>query len=609
MGRRDDSELTAGQQVLGRYRIVDTLGHGGMGVVYLARTEGAAGFARPVVVKSMLPDLLERSDLAELFIREARILSNLDHPGIVRVLDFGRQRKRHLMVLEYVSGYDLGCWRRFLTKTKTLIPIELATHIICLVLDALDYAHGSRGDEGKLKTVHRDVSPSNILLSDEGRVRLTDFGIASIVSDSDERTRATSFRGKVIYAAPELLAGGEPTAQSDIYSAGLVLYQLIAGRNPLIAPADAPIVDRIQAATIPPVTESRPEVPASLEQVLKRALAKDPNERFASAGQFADALRRIQTTSPDQLQQQLANRLREDFYGSLPEVMRVDTLEERDQAWRSAKTDPGADDSAATAATQTEPRSSPGSPSQSSASLSSPSSARQSARTVAAPHHRGELQLPVLSSQKRKQRRRLAWLAVPVAAVVTGWLLLALPSQHADGKANEASERDALSDRKDVLSDGASRDKAEPHAGAASSAAFAQGSASAAGLTTATSGGLPIANDNADDPAAEAHGTQPSATRSEQLAETVSNHAHLIKSCHERFAGVDLSTPVRMGFRLKRSGEVQSVNFSPAQMAKTDFGRCVAIAYRSVPFGKQPSAVSFHVPIHFGEVLGDLGRR
>jgi serine/threonine protein kinase len=208
-----------GQQVLGRYRVVQRLAQGGMGVVYLGRLDGAAGFAKPVVIKRIISDAEDQQGSTARFIREAQILSNLQHPGIVGVLDFGEEDERYSMVLEYVNGYDLGRWLKYLQLKAHKMHWEEAVFIILRVLDALAHAHGFRRSDGtSAEVLHRDISPGNVLLDVEGRVRLVDFGIARMDAGTGEqfKTETGVLKGKLAYLAPELFAGMPPSPASDL---------------------------------------------------------------------------------------------------------------------------------------------------------------------------------------------------------------------------------------------------------------------------------------------------------------------------------------------------------------------------------------------------------
>jgi serine/threonine-protein kinase len=549
-----------GHQVLRRYRILQALGQGGMGVVYLGRTEGAAGFSRPVVVKAILPTLLERPDMADMFIREARILANLNHPGIVRVLDFGREGGRYLMVLEYVAGYDLARWRRYLVKTQRQAPTELAVYIVCQVLDALNYVHELKRDDGTpLNTVHRDVSPNNILLSDEGQVRLLDFGIASIISDQDDLSRGGGFKGKLLYAAPELLGSGTASAQSDIYSTAVVLYHLLAGKNPFGAPSDAEIIDRIRDLTPPPLGQQRADVSPALDAILERALQKNPADRYASAGQFAEALRYTQSRSDESLRQQLAECLRADFYGTLPEVMNTERLEQRDHAWRSAEVEPGA--------------------------LSHPpqSEGTLSGATVRHKPPPSRLELPVLTGPQRRQQlekgaigKRL--LPSVLVGTLLGWFFWPSPQENSSPIREPEAAIPEVSHAVDA-----------PPASQPSEGATA----------------APSANAEVTD-AVETDVLKP--TQATQLTQTVGEHSELIARCFDEHPVKSRPKEVRLGFRLRPDGRVRTVTLAPKEAVTTEFGKCIARGYQAIGFPPQGQALRFRIPIAIDDVLRAHGR-
>jgi serine/threonine-protein kinase len=328
--------------VLGRYRIVRRLAAGGMGAVYLGRTEGAAGFARPVVIKRILPAFMGDKEIAQLFIREAQILSNLQHPSIVSVLDFGQHEDgSYVMVLEYVHGYQLAEWMRYLQRTKQTMPVDFALHIVLRVLDALHYAHTyKRADGTQLRIIHRDVSPSNVLLSDSGVVKLLDFGIARVSGDETAfKTEKPSVRGKLPYLPLEMFKGVEPSEKSDLYSAGVTLFEMVAGFNPFAGRETADIFAKILNVQVPSVHASRDDAPEELDTVIARALAKDPDERYANAAELATALRGLRSTTEETITERLSERLRSDFAGPMIEVLRIEPLAEREAAWRSPESD------------------------------------------------------------------------------------------------------------------------------------------------------------------------------------------------------------------------------------------------------------------------------
>ena len=326
-----------GQLVLGRYRIVQLLAQGGMGAVYLARVEGAAGFAKPVVVKRILPHLSDSVDDQERFIREAQILSNIRHPGIVNVIDFGQAAGAYLMVLEYVHGYHLGQWMKYVIQSRGRMSWEVSLLVILQVLAALHYAHTHKRSDGSRATIiHGDISPGNILIDVEGNVRLADFGIARIEAEQTTRKGTIDgiFRGKLSYAAPELLACENATTLSDIYACGVVLHQMLAGANPFNAQDANDIISRMLSLVPPPISSLRSDVPRGLDSVLAKALEKKPSRRPASAMDFAVALRGQLLRTEADITAEMTAVIRSDFTGNLATALGVTPLDELEMAWR-----------------------------------------------------------------------------------------------------------------------------------------------------------------------------------------------------------------------------------------------------------------------------------
>jgi serine/threonine-protein kinase len=333
-----------GTTVLNRYRVVARLAAGGMGVVYLARVEGAAGFAKPIVVKRILPEHTRNENMARLFIREAKILANLHHPNIVGVTDFGEEGGAYIMVLDYVRAYHLGLWSAYRDKKGARLPASGAIHIITKVLDALEYAHTLRLPDGTpIDIVHSDVSPSNILVDTDGQVKLLDFGIARMRGETTKSHDTASIRGKLAYLPIEALDGSPPTVATDVYACGVTLYELLAGKHPFQADDDTVTLARVIQHAPAPISSLRPEVPPELDAILARALAKDRTVRFASAKEFARELRRIQTQPEAEAAAELAAIAKPD-YADMPSMkeLGVVPLGDLEEAWRNPPPGPRA---------------------------------------------------------------------------------------------------------------------------------------------------------------------------------------------------------------------------------------------------------------------------
>jgi eukaryotic-like serine/threonine-protein kinase len=325
----------SGRVVLGRYRVVAPLARGGMGIIYLGRLEGAAGFSKPVVIKTVIPDAKD-TRAAQLFAREARIVSNLEHPSIVGVLDFGEVDGEYIMVLEYVHGFHLGNWWRYVKEARGSMPVAHAVEVMLPVLDALDFAHRmKRADGTPLDIVHRDISPANILVDQLGNVKLHDFGIARM-ADDEFKTQDGTFRGTLSFTAPETVQGVVASPRSDLYACGVVLYQLLAGSNPFRGESPSETLHRVMTHVPPRLRTLRQDVSEPLDAAIARAIEKEPALRFDSASSFAAALRAARAWSEQEAAAELVAAIQRDFTGDeMPAYLGVEALHVRDAAWRA----------------------------------------------------------------------------------------------------------------------------------------------------------------------------------------------------------------------------------------------------------------------------------
>jgi serine/threonine-protein kinase len=267
---------------LGRYELVRRIAVGGMGEIYLARMKGPAGFEKRVIIKTILPHLAEEPEFVEKFLDEGNIVVQLTHGNIVPVFDMGRDGDDYYIAMEYLPGRDLREIVRRLKLDAAKLPIELALMIIIEVCKGLSYAHRKSDDAGRpLELVHRDVSPSNILVSREGDVRIIDFGIARATSRS-QRTSSGQIQGKFCYMSPEQANAKLVDARSDIFSTAVVLYELLCGQRPFDGANDLDTLERVRQAEHEPVRSLRPEVSPELDAIVSRALSRDPAERYQS---------------------------------------------------------------------------------------------------------------------------------------------------------------------------------------------------------------------------------------------------------------------------------------------------------------------------------------
>jgi hypothetical protein len=331
------SQSLIGSMLLGRYRVVSELAKGGMGVVYLARSEGAVGFVKPVVIKVLLPEFAQDERVVGMFVREAQILSQLRHPSLVDVLEFAEHDGAYLLVLEYVRAHHLGQWLRFLNLKNRSVAPEIVIQIVIDVLEALHHAHNQMHPDGSpMQIVHRDVSPSNILLDETGRARLLDFGVARMRGGSHGyRTQVKSFMGKLPYTAPEVFAGRDASPKTDLYACAVVLHEALLGHNVFRSEMQSITLAKVMSHIPELVEPVRRGVPPGLDAVLSKALRKTPTDRHEDAQAFAEALRKLQREPESDLRARLARVLAEDFGTELARMLNLESLAERDEAWRS----------------------------------------------------------------------------------------------------------------------------------------------------------------------------------------------------------------------------------------------------------------------------------
>ena len=278
-------------QRFGSYVLTARLGRGGMADVYRARREGAAGFERVVVVKRILTSHSEDPQFVEMFINEAKIAAQLTHPNIAQVYELGDHDGELFMVLEYVKGKDLLCLLKHLAQTRPetpWVPQLAAAYIMREVCRGLAHAHEHSDDNGTLRPiVHRDVSPQNIMLSYDGVVKLVDFGIAKALDSMKEATRTGSLKGKFAYMAPEQVGGKSPVPQSDIFSAGVVLHEMLTGKRLFKGQSDYETLQKVQ--TMPVVTPSAlaPNISPELDAIVLQALERELPQRYSRAAHMA----------------------------------------------------------------------------------------------------------------------------------------------------------------------------------------------------------------------------------------------------------------------------------------------------------------------------------
>ncbi len=271
---------------LGRYTLIRRLAVGGMAEIFLAKLVGAAGFEKEVVLKRILPQWSRHRDFVAMLIDEAKIAVRLEHPNIVPVHELAREGDLYYIAMEYVRGWDLRRLLQAAAAKKTNLPKDVCLFVFMQILEGLAYAH-------KFSVVHRDISPQNILISEDGAVKITDFGIARAASKTHE-TATGVLKGKFAYMSPEQATPeekGRLDGRSDLFSAAIVLYEMLTGERLFYRGGDLETLDRVRRAQVTPSPRALELIPKPLFTILLKALERDPQDRYAGATAFRDALR------------------------------------------------------------------------------------------------------------------------------------------------------------------------------------------------------------------------------------------------------------------------------------------------------------------------------
>jgi serine/threonine protein kinase len=269
---------------LGRYTLLRSLGAGGMAELFLARADGIEGFAKLVALKRILPHKATNERFVRMLLNEARLAAGLDHPNIAQVHDIGLDAGEYFFAMEYVHGQDLAHVLHRAPQHR--LHLENALHIAIGVCAGLHCAHIARDATGRaLDIVHRDVNPSNVLVSYQGTVKLVDFGVAKAATLVSE-TREGVIKGKYGYMSPEQCLGDPLDRRSDVFAVGILLWEMTVGRRLYMFKGELASLQRIVYVDAPRPSKFEPHYPAELEHIVMRALARDPRQRYQSAEQL-----------------------------------------------------------------------------------------------------------------------------------------------------------------------------------------------------------------------------------------------------------------------------------------------------------------------------------
>ncbi len=272
---------------VGRYVLYDEIASGGMATVYFGRLQGAAGFARSVAIKRLHPQFAKDPDFVAMFVDEARLAARISHPNVVPTLDVISHADELLLVMEYVHGASLARLLRTLAERRSLMRPRVAASVVCGVLHGLHAAHEAKSEAGQpLGIVHRDVSPQNVIVGADGIARVLDFGVAK-AAGRWQSTQRGQLKGKIAYMAPEQITTNEVTRRTDLYAAGVILWEALTGKRLFRAENEARLMGMVLNAHIDPPSSVVEGLPAGFDRIVARGLDRDPARRFATAREMA----------------------------------------------------------------------------------------------------------------------------------------------------------------------------------------------------------------------------------------------------------------------------------------------------------------------------------
>ena len=284
----DSDSQEESEKKFGRYEIIEELATGGMARIYKASTSANRIYS----LKKILPDFSKNEEFIHMFLQEAKISLNLKHPNIIRVYDFGQVEESYYLAMEYIFGQNLGAILKKSVTSKIHIPIPIASYLILECCRGLDYAHSLTDSFGNnIGVIHRDISPPNILVSYNGEPKILDFGIAKAVSVAQARvTRSGVLKGKFSYMSPEQARGEDLNPQSDVFSLGIVFWELLSSQSLFYSKDELETLERVRKANVKAPSKIRKSVPRELDKIVLRALDPKLKKRFSSCREFAEAI-------------------------------------------------------------------------------------------------------------------------------------------------------------------------------------------------------------------------------------------------------------------------------------------------------------------------------
>lgn len=327
-------------QAFGKYFLVDKIATGGMAEIFKAKTFSHGGFENLVVIKRILGHLSENEDFVEMFIDEAKVSVSLQHANIVRVYDFGKVLSNYFIAMECVDGKDIRVILRKLAKERRYLPIEFALYIAHEICRGLGYAHSKTDLRGHpYGIVHRDMSPSNILVGYEGDVKIADFGIAKAEQNTYDTAEGV-LKGKFEYMSPEQARGHEVDSRSDLFAVGILLYEMLTGRRLFKGESDVQTLEWIRQASVAPPSKVTPRVTPEIEAVVLKLLTAERDDRYQAAADVLVDIRELLPRAPDEIRTELKAFLRDLFAEEIAqELERLEAGSAIADTWRTNSDD------------------------------------------------------------------------------------------------------------------------------------------------------------------------------------------------------------------------------------------------------------------------------
>lgn len=324
--KHDKKKVVAEGIEYGSYVLLEKVATGGMAELFKAKRRGVQGFQKIVAIKKILSHLIDNEDFVTMFIDEAKLAAQLNHPNIAQIYDLGKIEKSFYIAMEYVEGYDLRNIYKECQKKSVFMPEPLVLYVASKILSALDYAHRKKGlDMKDLKIVHRDVSPQNILISKDGDVKLVDFGIAKAATKASQ-TQAGALKGKLLYMSPEQAWGKAIDNRSDLFSLGSVLYEGLTDKKCFLADSEISILEKVRSVKYESINDLNPSISGHTIDIVTKSLAKENEERYQSAKEMEQEIGKMLDALPFAVRErELADFIDALYTGNIEKINEIKT--------------------------------------------------------------------------------------------------------------------------------------------------------------------------------------------------------------------------------------------------------------------------------------------